>query len=62
VIAKDGLTAGISTACSVIGPEKALKLAAGWHAAARIQRVSEGRVEITASPDWAKWLVEREKK
>ena len=62
VIAKDGLTAGISTACSVIGPEKALKLVAEWHAAIRIQRMPEGRVEITESPDWAKWMVEREKK
>ena len=62
VIAKDGLTAGISTACSVIGPKEALKLAAEWHAAIRIQRMPEGKVEITESPDWAALVVEREKK
>jgi thiamine biosynthesis lipoprotein len=62
VIAKDGLTAGISTACSVIGPKEALKLAAEWNAAIRIQRAPEGKAEITESPDWAKWTVEREKK
>ncbi len=62
VIAKDGLTAGISTACSVVGPQAALKLAAEWHAAIRIQRMPEGKVEITESPDWARWIVKREKK
>ena len=62
VIAKDGLTAGISTACSVIGPRNALKLADEWKAAIRIQRSPEGKVEITESPDWAEWVVEREKK
>ena len=62
VIAKDGLTAGISTACSVIGPQAALKLAAEWKAAIRIQRMPDGKVEITESPDWAKRVVEREKK
>lgn len=62
VIAKDGLTAGISTACSVIGPREALKLAAEWHAAIRIQRMPKGKVEITESPDWAKRVVERAKK
>jgi thiamine biosynthesis lipoprotein len=62
VIAKDGLTAGISTACSVIGPREALKLAVEWNAAIRIQRVPEGKVEITESPDWSQWVVEREKK
>ncbi len=62
VIAKDGLTAGISTACSVIGPQAALKLATEWHAAIRMQRMPGGKVEITESPDWARWIVEREKK
>ena len=62
VIACDGLTAGISTASSVIGPREALKLAAEWKAAIRIQRMPEGKVEITESPDWARWVVEREKK
>ena len=62
VIAKDGLTAGISTASSVIGPQESLKLAAEWHAAIRIQRMPEGKVEITESPDWAALVVEREKK
>ena len=62
VIAKDGLTAGISTACSVIGPQAALKLAAEWNAAIRIQRMPGGKVEFTESPDWARWIVEREKK
>jgi thiamine biosynthesis lipoprotein len=62
VIAKDGLTAGISTACSVIGPKEALKLAAEWHAAIRIQRAPEGKLEITESPEWSALVVEREKK
>lgn len=62
VIAKDGLTAGISTACSVIGPKDALKLAAEWNAEIRIQRMPEGKVEITESRGWAKRVVEREKK
>jgi thiamine biosynthesis lipoprotein len=62
VIAQDGLTAGISTACSVIGPGEALKLAAEWKAAIRIQRMPGDRAEITESPDWARWVVEREKK
>ena len=62
VIAKDGLTAGISTACSVIGPRETLKLAAEWHAAIRIQRMPEDIVEITESSDWAKWVVERGRK
>jgi hypothetical protein len=62
VIACDGLTAGISTASSVIGPREALKLAAEWKAAIRIQRMPEDKVEITESPDWARWVVEREKK
>lgn len=62
VIAKDGLTAGISTACSVIGPGEALKLAAEWKAAIRIQRMPGAVAEITESPDWARWVVEREKK
>ncbi|MEO6789021.1 MAG: FAD:protein FMN transferase [Chthoniobacteraceae bacterium] len=62
VIAKDGLTAGISTACSVIGPREALKLAAEWHAAIRIQRMPGDKVEITESPNWAALVVEREKK
>ncbi len=53
VVAPDGLTAGISTACSVIGPQKALKLATEWHAAIRIQRAPDGKAEITESPDWA---------
>ncbi len=62
VVAQDGLTAGISTACSVIGPKESLKLAAEWNAAIRIQRAPEGKAEITESPDWAKLVVEREKK
>ena len=62
VIAKDGLTAGISTACSVIGPQAALKLATEWKAAIRIQRMPGDKTEITESPDWARWIVEREKK
>ena len=62
VVANDGLTAGISTACSVIGPKEALKLAAEWHAAIRIQRAPEGKAEITESPDWAGLIAEREKK
>jgi thiamine biosynthesis lipoprotein len=62
VIAKDGLTAGISTACSVIGPQEALKFAAEWKAAIRIQRMPGDKVEITESPGWARWVVEREKK
>ena len=62
VIAKDGLTAGISTACSVIGPREALKLATEWKAAIRIQRMPGDKVEITESRDWARWVVEREKK
>jgi len=61
VIACDGLTAGISTASSVIGPSEALKLAAEWKAAIRIQRMPGDRVEITESSDWARWVVEREK-
>ncbi len=62
VIAKDGLTAGISTACSVIGPKEALKIVAEWQAAIRIQRAPDGKAEITESPDWARWVVESEKK
>ena len=62
VIAEDGLTAGISTACSVIGPKEALKLAAEWRAAIRVQRAPDGKAEITESPNWVKFVVEREKK
>ncbi len=62
VVAKDGFTAGISTACSVIGPKEALKLAEEWHAAIRIQRAPGGKLEITESPEWAKLVVERKKK
>jgi thiamine biosynthesis lipoprotein len=58
VIAKDGLTAGISTACSVIGPTDAMKLAAEWHADIRIQRMPGDRLEISESPGWAKWLAD----
>ncbi len=57
VIARDGLTAGISTACSVIGPEQGLKLVAEWKAAARFQRQPAAKVEVTESPDWADWLL-----
>jgi thiamine biosynthesis lipoprotein len=57
VIAHDGLTAGISTACSVIGPEQGLKLVAEWKAAARMQRQHLAKVEITESPSWADWLM-----
>ena len=56
VIARDGLTAGISTACSVIGPKEALKLAKEWKAAIRIQRQPDGKVEITESPGWLDWV------
>ena len=56
VIASDGLTAGISTACSVIGPDAAQKLAKEWKAAIRIQRQPDGKVEITESSDWADWI------
>ena len=59
VVAKDGLTAGISTACSVIGPKEALKLAAEWRAAIRIQRAPEGKAEITESPNWTTLVVQR---
>ncbi len=62
VIAQDGLTAGISTACSVIGPREALKLATEWRAAIRIQRAPEGKLETAESPDWAAFVVDREKK
>ena len=62
VIACDGLTAGISTASSVIGPHEALKLAAEWKAAIRIQRMPGDRAEITESLGWARWTVEREEK
>lgn len=62
VIAKDGLTAGISTACSVIGPKEALKLASEWKAAVHIQRAPEGKLEITESPDWAGFVVQSDKK
>lgn len=61
VIAMDGLTAGISTACSVIGPKDALKLAAEWNAEIRIQRMPAGKVAITESRGWARWVVGREK-
>lgn len=57
VIAHDGLTAGISTACSVIGPEQGLKLVAEWKAAARFQRQPAKKVEVTESPDWSDWLM-----
>ena len=57
VIARDGLTAGISTACSVIGPEQGLKLVAEWKAAARFQRQPLAKVDITESPGWADWLL-----
>ena len=57
VIAHDGLTAGVSTACSVIGPEQGLKLVAEWKAAARFQRQPLAKVEITESPGWADWLL-----
>jgi thiamine biosynthesis lipoprotein len=59
VIACDGLTAGISTASSVIGPREALKLAAEWKAAIRIQRMPGDKVEITESPNWSQWTVVR---
>ena len=57
VIAHDGLTAGISTACSVIGPEQGLKLVAEWKAAARFQRQPAKKVEVTESPGWSDWLM-----
>ena len=60
VVACDGLTAGISTASSVIGPREALKLAAEWKAAIRIQRAPEGKAEITESPNWAGLVVRPE--
>ena len=58
VIAKDGLTAGISTACSVIGPDEALKLAAEWKAEIRIQRMPSGKLEVTESAGWPGHLAE----
>jgi thiamine biosynthesis lipoprotein len=58
VIARDGLTAGISTACSVIGPGEALKLADEWQAEIRIQRMPGDKVEVTESPGWVKWVAE----
>lgn len=57
VIARDGLTAGISTACSVVGPEQGLKLVAEWKAAALFQRAPAEKVEVTESPSWAEWLM-----
>ncbi len=62
VIARDGLTAGISTACSVIGPREALLLAAEWKAEIRIQRMPGNEAVITESPGWAKWIAERREK
>jgi thiamine biosynthesis lipoprotein len=56
VIARDGLTAGISTACSVVGPGEALKLAGEWQAEIRIQRMPGDKVEVTESPGWARWV------
>ena len=56
VIARDGLTAGISTACSVIGPEQGLKLVAEWKAAAIFQRQPGEKVEVTKSPGWLDWV------
>lgn len=58
VIARDGLTAGISTACSVIGPSEALKLAREWQAEIRIQRMPGDKVEITESPGWTRWVAQ----
>ena len=57
VIARDGLTAGISTACSVLGPAQGLKLVAEWKAAALFQRQPAENVEVTESPGWADWLL-----
>ena len=59
VIARDGLTAGISTACSVIGPEKGLKLVAEWKAAALFQRQPAEKLEVTESPGWPGWLLKQ---
>ena len=59
VIARDGLTAGISTACSVIGPEEAMKLAKEWKAEIRFQRQPNGKVEIIESPGWSDLVLKK---
>jgi FAD:protein FMN transferase len=56
VIAQDCFHASISTVLCVLGPDDGLKLAQTWKAAARWQRMPAGKVEITATPDWVRWV------
>ena len=56
VIARDGLTAGISTACCILGPQESAKLLEEWKAAARWQSQPGEKVELHETAGWSEWL------
>ncbi len=56
VIARDGLTAGISTACCILGPEHSAALLKEYHADARWQSQPAAKVELHETPGWSRWL------
>ncbi len=56
VIARDGLTAGISTACCILGPESSAALLEKYHAVARWQSQPGAKVELHETAGWSRWL------
>lgn len=59
VVARDAMTAdSLATTLGVLGPVAGAKLAARHKVDARWQRQPAGKVEITESSGWAKWVAE----
>lgn len=56
VIARDGLTAGISTACCILGPEHSAALLKEYHAVARWQSQPAAKVVLHETAGWNRWL------
>lgn len=56
VVGPNCYTASLSTVLCVLGPEAGTKLAQTNGVAARWQRMPRGKVEITETPDWSRWI------
>jgi FAD:protein FMN transferase len=56
VVGPDCFTASLSTTLCVLGPDSGKKLAETWKVEARWQRMPAGKLEITTTPGWDRWL------
>jgi thiamine biosynthesis lipoprotein len=59
VVGPDCFTASLSTTMCVLGPAEGKKLAETWKVEARWQRMPAGKLEITTTPGWDRWLAAR---